>query len=115
MTRRTVALAAAVAFVGTVYLANWLVQHVGPIRVWPTTLLAPAGVYMIGLAFLLRDTVQRFSGQPARARSHRRRHGPIGAGVAHVGVGVRGGVRGFRTGRPRRVLDQRRQHRRAGT
>jgi len=63
MTRRTVALAAAVAFVGTVYLANWLVQHVGPIRVWPTELLAPAGVYMIGLAFLLRDTVQRFSGQ----------------------------------------------------
>ena len=61
--RRLTALTAAVAFVGTVYLANWLVQHVGPIRVWPTELLAPAGVYMIGLAFLLRDTVQRFSGQ----------------------------------------------------
>lgn len=61
--RKAVALAAAVAFVATVYLANWLVQHVGPIRVWPTTLLAPAGVYMIGLAFLLRDTIQRFSGQ----------------------------------------------------
>jgi queuosine precursor transporter len=61
--RRLTALSAAVAFVGTVYLANWLVKHVGPIRVWPTDLLAPAGVYVIGLAFLLRDTVQRFSGQ----------------------------------------------------
>ena len=57
--RRVVTASAFVAFVATVYLANWLVRHVGPVRVWPTTLLAPAGVYMIGLAFLLRDTLQR--------------------------------------------------------
>lgn len=61
--RRLTAVLACAGFVLTVYLANWLVQHVGPVRVWPTSLLAPAGVYCIGLAFLLRDTVQRFSGQ----------------------------------------------------
>src|SRR5919197_5302746 len=54
---------ASLAFVATVYFANWLVNHYGPIRVWPTDLLAPAGVYVIGLAFLLRDTVQRLAGQ----------------------------------------------------
>lgn len=62
-TRRLVALIAAVAFIGSVYLANWLVQNVGPITVWPTDYLAPAGVYVVGVAFLLRDTVQRFAGQ----------------------------------------------------
>lgn len=46
------------AFVFTVYAANWLVENVGPIRVWPTDLLAPAGVYVVGLAFCLRDYVQ---------------------------------------------------------
>ncbi len=60
--RRAIAWTAAVLFVGTVYAANWLVNHYGPIRVWPTDLLAPAGVYVVGIAFLLRDTVQRFSG-----------------------------------------------------
>ncbi len=54
---------ASVAFVATIYAANWLVNHYGPIRVWPTTLLAPAGVYVVGLAFLLRDSIQRFAGQ----------------------------------------------------
>jgi hypothetical protein len=61
--RRLTLLSAAVAFVLSIYFANWLVEHVGPIRVWPTDLLAPAGVYVVGLAFLLRDTVQRFAGQ----------------------------------------------------
>ena len=63
MPKRPILILAGAAFVATVYFANWLVDHVGPIRVWPTTLLAPAGVYVIGLAFLLRDTVQRFGGQ----------------------------------------------------
>jgi hypothetical protein len=52
----------ALAFTGlltAVYTANYLVQHVGIIRVWPWHLHAPAGVYMAGLAFLFRDTVQR--------------------------------------------------------
>jgi uncharacterized PurR-regulated membrane protein YhhQ (DUF165 family) len=61
--RRLTAVTAAAAFVVTVYLANWLVNHYGPIRVWPTDLYAPAGVYVVGLAFLLRDTVQRLMGQ----------------------------------------------------
>ena len=61
--RRPVLVLAGAAFVATVYFADWLVNRYGPIRVWPTTLLAPAGVYVIGLAFLLRDTVQRFGGQ----------------------------------------------------
>lgn len=61
--RRAILIAASVAFVGSVYAANWLVNHYGPIRVWPTTLFAPAGVYVVGLAFLLRDTCQRFGGQ----------------------------------------------------
>jgi uncharacterized PurR-regulated membrane protein YhhQ (DUF165 family) len=59
MTWKRVAVAAAtVAFIATVYFANWLVDRYGPIRVWPTTLLAPAGVYVVGLAFVLRDFVQ---------------------------------------------------------
>ena len=61
--KRPILILPGAAFVATVYFANWLVNHYGPIRVWPTTLLAPAGVYVIGLAFLLRDTVQRFGGQ----------------------------------------------------
>jgi uncharacterized PurR-regulated membrane protein YhhQ (DUF165 family) len=55
---RVAVAAATVAFVATVYLANWLVDRYGPIRVWPTALLAPAGVYVVGLAFVLRDFVQ---------------------------------------------------------
>jgi len=61
--RRLTVLAASAAFVATVYFANWLVNRYGPIRVWPTDLLAPAGVYVVGLAFLLRDTIQRLAGQ----------------------------------------------------
>jgi hypothetical protein len=61
--RREVAWIAAFCFVTTVYAANWLVNEFGPIRVWPTHLYAPAGVYVVGLAFLLRDTVQRLMGQ----------------------------------------------------
>lgn len=61
--RRLTILAASIGFVTTVYFANWLVNRYGPIRVWPTELLAPAGVYVVGLAFLLRDTCQRLGGQ----------------------------------------------------
>lgn len=61
--RRTLIVICSICFVATVYAANWLVNHYGPIRVWPTQLMAPAGVYVVGLAFLLRDTIQRFAGQ----------------------------------------------------
>jgi hypothetical protein len=40
--QRVAVAAATVAFVATVYFANWLVDRYGPIRVWPTTLVAPA-------------------------------------------------------------------------
>ena len=61
--RRIISLIALALFIATVWASNYLVKHVGPIRVWPTDLKAPAGVYTIGAAFLLRDTIQRFSGQ----------------------------------------------------
>lgn len=52
------------AFVGllaSVYAANYLINRYHFVRVWPTHLEAPAGVYMAGLAFLFRDTVQRLA------------------------------------------------------
>lgn len=58
--RRLIVFVSLIGFVATVWAANWAVQRFGPVRVWPTSLLAPAGVYFVGLAFLLRDTVQRF-------------------------------------------------------
>jgi uncharacterized PurR-regulated membrane protein YhhQ (DUF165 family) len=58
---RAVGLAALVAFVGTVYAANWLIDRYGIVQVGPG-LYAPAGVFAIGLAFLLRDVVQRTLG-----------------------------------------------------
>jgi uncharacterized PurR-regulated membrane protein YhhQ (DUF165 family) len=61
--RRLTAIVAACGLLFSVWLANWLITRYGPIRVWPTDLLAPAGVYVVGVAFLLRDTVQRFGGQ----------------------------------------------------
>ena len=58
-TRRLIVAAAFIGLLASVYAANWLVQHVGIVRIWPWNLYAPAGVYMAGLAFLFRDTVQR--------------------------------------------------------
>lgn len=60
-TRRVVVGGAFVGLLASVYAANWLVQHVGIVQVWPTHLYAPAGVYMAGCAFLFRDTVQRLA------------------------------------------------------
>lgn len=61
-TRRLIAAGAFAGLLASVYLANYLVKHYGFVRVWPTDLLAPAGVYMAGVAFLFRDTVQRLAG-----------------------------------------------------
>jgi hypothetical protein len=57
--RRLIVGGSFVGLLASVYAANWLVQHVGIVRIWPWNLYAPAGVYMAGLAFLFRDTVQR--------------------------------------------------------
>lgn len=55
------------AFIGTVFLANYLVGHVGTtcvpggpcvIPVWPG-IMAPSGVLAAGVGFTLRDLVQR--------------------------------------------------------
>lgn len=60
-TRHMIAAGAFVGLLCSVYLANYLVLHVGIVTVWPTSLRAPAGVYMAGVAFLFRDTVQRLA------------------------------------------------------
>lgn len=52
---------AAVMFVGTVWLANWLLARYGVIPVG-FGMEAPAGVLAVGLAFTLRDVVHRLLG-----------------------------------------------------
>jgi queuosine precursor transporter len=56
--RRNVGVAAAVAFVATVFAANWAINRFGIVSVG-FGLHAPAAVYFAGLAFSLRDFVQR--------------------------------------------------------
>jgi uncharacterized PurR-regulated membrane protein YhhQ (DUF165 family) len=56
-TLRVLGIVAAVLFVATVIAANYLVTHVGVVPVG-FGLMAPAGVYVVGLAFTLRDIVQ---------------------------------------------------------
>lgn len=53
---------AAALFVATVWLANWAIQRWGPVPVG-FGLMAPAGVYFVGLAFTLRDVVHRILGR----------------------------------------------------
>lgn len=55
-------IAAAAAFIATVWLANYLIVTVGIVHVG-FGLMAPAGVYAAGLAFTLRDIVQRTLGR----------------------------------------------------
>lgn len=57
-------LTAALAFVGTVWLANWLLTEYGVIPIG-FGLSAPAGVLAVGLAFTLRDLVHRTLGRVA--------------------------------------------------
>jgi hypothetical protein len=59
-----IGLAAALGYISTIFLANWLIQHVGIINVG-FGLMAPAGVLAVGLAFTLRDIVQRTLGREA--------------------------------------------------
>jgi uncharacterized PurR-regulated membrane protein YhhQ (DUF165 family) len=62
-TTKTLALiATAIAYLSTVVAANWLIDHVGVIPVG-LGLLAPAGVYMIAPALVLRDLVQWLGGR----------------------------------------------------
>lgn len=46
-----------VAFIATIFLANWAIETYGLVPVGPD-LIAPAGVYFAGLAFTFRDLAQ---------------------------------------------------------
>lgn len=64
MTMKTrIGVAALVAYVFTIFAANWLIVHVGLVHVWWTGLLAPAGVYAVGFALIFRDIVQTTLGR----------------------------------------------------
>lgn len=59
-----VGVAALAAFVASIWIANWLVSHYGIVGVG-FGLEAPAAVYVVGVAFTLRDIVQRTLGRRA--------------------------------------------------
>lgn len=59
-----IGIAAAVLFVGTVWFANWLLARYGVVSIG-FDLQAPAGVFVVGLAFTLRDIVHRTLGRGA--------------------------------------------------
>lgn len=62
MTRITAAIAASLLYLSTIVAANWLIETYGPIPVG-LDLFAPAGVYLIGPALVLRDLVQWLGGR----------------------------------------------------
>jgi hypothetical protein len=65
MNRNLLGYCFAAIYVGAIVLANWLVVHVGFVPVIPgTAILAPAGVFAVGLTFPARDVVQRTLGWP---------------------------------------------------
>jgi uncharacterized PurR-regulated membrane protein YhhQ (DUF165 family) len=63
---RRFGLAAFCGFITTIWVANWLIAHVGVVAVG-FGLMAPAGVFVAGVAFTLRDIVQRTLGREAAA------------------------------------------------
>jgi uncharacterized PurR-regulated membrane protein YhhQ (DUF165 family) len=62
--RKTIGISAAVLFVATVWLANWLLARYGIVDIG-FGLQAPAGVFAVGIAFTLRDIVHRSLGRTA--------------------------------------------------
>ncbi|GAA2629969.1 VUT family protein [Streptomyces axinellae] len=52
------------AYIATIPAANWAVAHYGAVPVGPG-LLAPAGVWMVGLALVLRDLAREAAGRAA--------------------------------------------------
>ncbi len=61
---RRVGILTLVAYVATIWLANWAVNHYGIVSVG-FGLVAPAGVYFAGLALTLRDITQDTLGKRA--------------------------------------------------
>lgn len=58
---RRIGFAAAAGFIATIWAANWLISHYGVVHVG-FGLLAPAGVFAVGVAFTLRDITHRCLG-----------------------------------------------------
>lgn len=59
---RWIGVTSALAFIGTVWAANYAIKHWGVVSVG-FGLTAPAGVYFAGLAFTLRDVTHRILGR----------------------------------------------------
>ena len=60
--RRNLGLLSLAAYIGTIFAANWAIERFGIVPVG-FGLMAPAGVYFVGLAFTFRDTTQRTLGR----------------------------------------------------
>ncbi len=64
MNRQRTSLALAVAFVATVYGANWALDTFGFVDlVGPGVVMVPAGVYFAGFAFGIRDALHEVGGR----------------------------------------------------
>jgi uncharacterized PurR-regulated membrane protein YhhQ (DUF165 family) len=63
---RTTATAAGwgLAYLATIPAANWAIEHFGAVPVWPG-IAAPAGVYFVGAALVLRDLLREAAGRAA--------------------------------------------------
>lgn len=59
---RALGIASLAGYVASIYMANWLLVHVGFVTVWPGV-SAPAGVYAAGFALTFRDLVQDHLGR----------------------------------------------------
>jgi uncharacterized PurR-regulated membrane protein YhhQ (DUF165 family) len=60
--RTTAGVVALLGYIAVIFAANWAVQRFGLVSVG-FGLVAPAGVYFVGLAFTLRDLVQNILGR----------------------------------------------------
>lgn len=61
---KRIGIAAVLAYVGCIFLANWLITNVGLVPVG-FGLMAPAGVYAVGATFTFRDITQAHLGRLA--------------------------------------------------
>lgn len=64
MTRRIIAVLSLAGYIATIFAANWLITAFGIVDVapGPWALLAPAGVYAVGAALVLRDLAHETAG-----------------------------------------------------
>ncbi len=64
MVRRFIAAASLAGYIATIFAANWLITAYGVVDVapGPWVLMAPAGVYAVGAALVLRDLAHETAG-----------------------------------------------------